>query len=220
MVLNPGSTSRTILALELQTLVDLDFDVELTGFAMGEIDLILDEASDAADPPASPDDDIPLPPLGTPVSRTGDLWTLGEHRLLCGDSREADVYDRLLEGDLARLIISDPPYNVCIDGHVGGAGRIRHREFVMASGEMSPAEFEGFLRTIFAKVARVSTNGSLHLHFMDWRHLGEMLAAGHAVYHELKNLCVWTKTNGGMGSLYSSTRPRQLIYAQCSSCSA
>ncbi len=171
---------------------------------MGEIDLILGEADDAKDPARAPEDAIPPLPLGRAASEPGDLWLLGSHRLLCGDSRDGAAYDRLMEGARAQLVIADPPYNVKIDGHVGGSGRIRHRDFAMASGELSEAAFAAFLRKVFEEIARASTDGSLHFHFMDWRHMGEMLTAGHSAYAELKNLVVWCKTNGGMGSLYRS----------------
>ncbi len=194
---------RKILAIELQALVDLDFEVELTGFDMGEIDLILDDAREAQDPAGSPDDDVPDLPR-TAVTRRGEMWLLGDHRLLCGDSRSAAAYDILMDGALARLIVTDPPYNVRIEGNVSGLGAVRHREFAMASGEMSPGEFQVFLETVFGHLAGVSVDGALHFHCMDWRHMGEMLAAGRSAYSELKNLVVWSKTNGGMGSLYRS----------------
>jgi DNA modification methylase len=195
---------RDLLAIELQGLIELDVDIELTGFEMAEVDLILEEAREASGDPSGPEDGVPELAPGPAVSQTGDLWLLGRHRLLCADAREQAAYDRLLEGAKAQFVFTDPPYNVEIDGHVCGLGRIRHREFAMGCGEMSEAEFTAFLKAVFALLAENSVGGSIHQICMDWRHMGEMLAAGRAVYSELKNLCVWNKSNAGMGSFYRS----------------
>ena len=109
------------------------------------------------------------------------------------------------------MVFTDPPYNVPIDGHVGGSGAVKHREFAMASGEMSKPEFIAFLRTSFQNLAEYSVDGSIHFICMDWRHMEEMLAAGEGVYSELKNLIVWVKDNGGMGTFYRSRH--ELIFA-------
>jgi DNA modification methylase len=194
---------RELLAIELQGLIELDVDIELTGFEMAEIDLILEEAREASGDASGPEDAVPEPP-GPAVSQTGDLWLLGGHRLLCGDARDQTAYDQLLAGAKAEFVFTDPPYNVAIDGHVCGLGRIQHREFAMGCGEMSEAEFTAFLKTVFALVAENSIDGSIHQICMDWRHSWEMLEAGRTVYSELKNLCVWNKSNAGMGSFYRS----------------
>ncbi|MCU0732928.1 MAG: site-specific DNA-methyltransferase, partial [Hyphomonas sp.] len=196
---------KEILAIELQALIDFDFEVELVGFELAEIDLILDEdlarrsqtEPEAVDlvPPAAP---------GPPITQAGDLWQLGAHRLICGDARDPEALSRLLGGEEVDLIFTDPPYNVAIDGHVGGLGKVKHREFAFASGEMSPTEFTTFLREALAPAAERCREGAIAYVCMDWRHMREMLAAGGAVFHELKNLCVWNKTNGGMGSFYRS----------------
>jgi DNA modification methylase len=193
---------RDLLAIELQGLIELDVDIELTGFEMTEIDVILEEAREASGDPSGPEDTAPQPSAGPAVSQTGDLWLLGRHRLLCGDAREQAAYDRLLEGAKAQFVFTDPPYNVEIDGHVCGLGRVRHREFAMGCGEMSEAEFTAFLKATFALLAENTIDGSIHQICMDWRHIGEMLDAGRMTYRELKNLCVWNKTNAGMGSFY------------------
>lgn len=146
----------------------------------------------------------PDPPIGPPTSRTGDLWVLGEHRLLCGDARSAAAYTRLFEGRTADLVFTDPPYNVRIDGHVSGLGRARHSEFAMASGEMAEIEYTQFLSTTLGHAVKASRDGALHYICMDWRHLYELLSAGREIYDALLNLCVWNKNNGGMGSLYRS----------------
>jgi DNA modification methylase len=195
---------RELLAIELQGLIELDVDIELTGFEMAEIDLIVEEAREASGDASGPEDAVPEPSLSPAVSQAGDLWLLGSHHLLCGDARDQAAYDQLLAGAKAEFVFTDPPYNVAIDGHVCGLGRIHHREFAMGCGEMSEAEFTAFLRTVFALLADNSTDGSIHQICMDWRHLWEMLDAGRMVYGELKNLCVWNKTNAGMGSFYRS----------------
>ena len=193
-----------LLAIELQGLIELDIDIELTGFEIAEIDLILEEAREATGAASGPEDTAPEPSLGPAVSQIGDLWLLGSHRLQCGDARDKAAYARLMEGAKAEFVFTDPPYNVVIDGHVCGLGRVRHREFAMGCGEMSEAEFTAFLQTVFERLAENTIDGSIHEICMDWRHMGEMLAAGGAVYCELKNLCVWNKSNGGMGSFYRS----------------
>lgn len=190
---------RELLALELGELIALEFDATLTGFEIGEIELILD----AGGPPAPAEDALPVA-NGEPVCRPGDLWQLGRHRLLCGDALDAAVHARLMGRDRARLVVTDPPYNVPIDGHVSGLGRQQHREFVQGSGELSEAKFRQFLARALAAMAKVSREGSLHYVFMDWRHLPELIAAGRSVHDAWLNLCVWAKTNAGMGSLYRS----------------
>ena len=195
---------RELLAIELQGLIELEVDIELTGFEIAEIDLILDEAREATSAASGQEDTSPEPAAGPAVSQTGDLWLLGAHRLLCGDARDKAAYDNLLAGAKAEFVFTDPPYNVAIDGHVCGLGRIRHREFAMGCGEMSEVEFTAFLTAVFALLAENSVEGSIHQICMDWRHIGEMLGAGRTVYSELKNLCVWNKTNAGMGSFYRS----------------
>ncbi len=141
----------------------------------------------------------------------GDLWYLGSHRVLCADATEATSYEVLMSGAKARLIFTDQPYNVKIDGHVCGNGKIKHSEFKMASGEMSEAEFTDFLDSVFHHQRSHSANGSLHYICMDWRHMRELMEAGKQ-YDEFKNLCVWNKTNGGMGSLYRSKHELVFVY--------
>ena len=195
---------REILAIELQALVDEGFEIEQTGFEMAEVDLILEEAQEAAPASQSAEDQVTLPAEGAlACSRLDDLWCLGNHRLLCADARESAAYQTLMQGEKAELVFTDPPYNVEIDGHVSGLGKVKHREFEMASGEMTRSEFTNFLTAVFTQLVSNSTNGSIHGIFMDWRHMEEMLVAGR-VYSEMKNLCVWNKTNAGMGSFYRS----------------
>lgn len=203
LALNAG-WDHEVLAIELQALIDLDFDVDLTGFSTAEIDFTLDAAK-RADPKSKRDRADEVPGLGKwPVSRTGDVWQLGRHRVVCGDARKREVYELLMDGDKADLIFTDPPYNVAIDGHVTGKGAVTHREFAMATGEMSEADFTDFLIDTLGRQARMARDGAIAFVAMDWRHMGELLAAGREVFTELKNLCVWNKTNAGLGKFYRS----------------
>jgi DNA modification methylase len=194
-----------VLAEQLKALsiINLDFEIEVTGFEPAEIDLRIESLNLDVDD-SDPADTLPAVPTGEPVSRPGDVWTLGRHRLLCGDALDPAAYTVLMGGKKADMIFTDSPYNVKIDGHATGLGANRHREFAMASGEMSYAEFQTFLLNICLLLSRHSSDGSIHFLCMDWRHSGELLAAGRAVYSEHKNTCVWVKSNAGMGSLYRS----------------
>jgi len=195
---------REILAIELQAFVDMDFDIELTGFEMPEVELILDEALELGQPPLSPEDTVPEASPGQPVVQPGDTWILGAHRLHCGDARDNHAYKALLGGSKAEFVFTDPPYNVPIAGNVSGLGSVRHRDFTMASGEMSQSEYIAFLQDATRLLCAHAEDGSIHDICMDWRHAYEMLVAGRAVYSELKNLCIWNKSNAGMGSFYRS----------------
>jgi len=188
---------------------EINFDLEVTGFETAEIDLLIDGSTepDRGDP-----SDLLPPPAAEAVSRLGDLWHLGDHRLLCADACLPEAYSDLLGDERARLVFTDPPYNVPISGHVGGLGAVQHREFQMASGEMTSAEFEHFLRTVFGNLAAASIDGAVHFICMDWRHLGEVMKAASETYSELKNLCVWNKNNGGMGSFYRSKHELVFVY--------
>ncbi len=213
LALNAG-WDKEILAIELQALVDLEFDVELTGFSLAEIDFAIEEAGEA-DPGGvdAPEDAVDYV-SGTPVSRHGDIWQLGRHRLLCGDARSALDFEALMDGARADLVFTDPPYNVKIDGNVCGLGTVRHREFAFASGEMSRAQFTGFLTETLGNIAAVMRDGAVAYVCMDWRHMGELLAAGEASFTELKNLVVWNKTNGGMGAFYRSKHELIFVFKQ------
>ncbi len=197
-----------LLALEFEGLLELDIDLTLTGFDMGEIDLIIgnDEAPQEEEEVEIPDPSDPI------VTRVGDLWLCGHHRVVCGNALKRSDYKHLMEGILADLIFTDSPFNVKIDGHVSGKGAIKHSEFAMASGEMSRDEFEAFLEKVCCNLVQASRPGSLHFHCMDWRHLPELLHAGEKHYTEFKNLCVWNKSNAGMGSLYRSRHELVLLF--------
>lgn len=211
LALNAG-WDQDILAIELQALIDLDFDVTLTGFSLAEVDYTLDAARERnPDAPPGVEDEIP-PIKAEAVSRMGEIWVLGRHRLICGDAREAGVYARLLGDERVDLVFTDPPYNVPIDGHVCGSGRIRHREFAMGVGEMSQDAFTGFLADALRPMAASCRDGAIAFVCMDWRHMTELLNAGSQVFSELKNLCVWNKTNGGMGAFYRSKHELVFVY--------
>ena len=197
-----------LLSIELGALSDLEinFDIELTGFEMGEIDVLL-----AEDEPAEPEQ-VPTPETDAlSVSRAGDLWIVGTHRLYCGDALDPASWRALLHDDKAQMVFVDPPYNVPIAGHVSGLGKARHREFAMASGEMTQDGFTAFLHSAFRNLADISEDGAIHFICMDWRHMREVLDAAEGIYAELKNLCVWAKTNAGMGSFYRSQH--ELVFA-------
>jgi DNA modification methylase len=213
LALNAG-WDRDLLAIELQALVDLDFGVEITGFSTAEVDLVLDEARESSpDPEGDAENDVPrFNDVCLATTRPGDVWLLGRHRLLCGDARNLQAFDCLFEDGRPDLVFTDPPYNVPIDGHVCGLGRIRHREFAMGAGEMSRQAFKDFLQRTLGHAADRCRDGAIAYVCMDWRHLGELLAAGEAVFSELKNLCVWNKTNGGMGSFYRSKHELVLVF--------
>ena len=195
-----GTWDEQALRIEIEGLaIDApDIEITSTGFEMAEIDrlLILPGAGDEDEVPALPEN---------PTTRVGDLWKLGDHRMLCEDALKASSYERLLGGDKAQLMFADPPYNVKVQGHIRGRGKVRHEEFVMASGEMDQTVFTRFLESFMSHAVAHSYPGALHLVCMDWRHLEELLAAGRAAYEDrLQNLIIWSKENAGQGSLYRS----------------
>lgn len=196
------------LVIELQNLLELDFDLDLTGFETPEIDLIFEEAGGVGSD--NPADDVPNIADVT-VSCLGDKWLLDQHRILCGDARDPAAFEALLEDDLAQMVFTDAPYNVKIEGNVGGKGKIKHPEFVMASGEMTDAEYEAFLADYVQNLTRFSVDGSVHFHCMDWRHISELELVCRQYYSEHLNTCVWAKTNAGMGSFYRSQHEFVLV---------
>jgi DNA modification methylase len=199
-----------LLAAQLAELCAVDFALELTGFETAEIDLLLEVPTVGATDPA--DSFAESAPDAVAVSQLGDLWELGMHRLLCGNSLEEAAYVQVLGDRRADMVFADAPYNVPIRGHVSGLGKIKHREFAMACGEMTKAEFTIFLVTYMKHAAAFSVDGSMHFHCIDWRHLDEILEAGGKAYREFKALCVWDKGQGGMGSLYRSQHELILVY--------
>ena len=202
---------RKLLALELQELsVQPNFDVAITGFDTAEVDILIGELNGEATDEA---DEVPEIDRTQPaISQPGDLWRIGDHCLLCGDALDQESYERLLGRAKAHLVFTDPPYNVVIAGNVSGLGKAKHREFAKASGEMSRSEFTKFLRTAFERLCTASVDGSIHFVCMDWRHMREVLDAAEQPYKGLKNLCVWTKTNAGMGSFYRSQHELVFVF--------
>ncbi len=199
---------QSILAIELQHLLTIEsFDIRVTGFEVPEIDVVIGRAGGTAD-----EADPAPPPAGPAVTTPGDCWQLGRHRILCGSALEPGAFAALLGIQRAALVFTDPPYNVAIAGNVCGKGAVQHREFQMAAGEMNASEFTAFLTTSLRLLAQFSRPGALHFVCMDWRHMPELLAAGHAVYDALLNLCVWVKDNGGMGSFYRSRHELVFVF--------
>ena len=203
-----------LLAQQLKdlSLLGLDFNLEVTGFEMGEIDLRIESLEDVPDRADDAADAVPDVSAGPAISKIGDTWILGRHRVLCDNALDPVAYAALMGDDRAAMVFTDPPYNVPIDGHTSGLGAIHHRPFPMASGEMDRPAFIAFLGQTCRNLAAFSANGSLHYVCMDWRHLEELLAAGREAYSELKNLCVWVKANGGMGSLYRSQHELVFVF--------
>lgn len=166
-------------------MIDLDFEVELTGFSAAEIDFALDAAADAKPNGNEALDDVPA--LAAPaITHPGNLWQLGRHPLLCGNARSEDDLHRLMDDASARMIFTDPPYNVPIDGHVSGLGRVQHRDFAEASREMSQEAFTQFLEETLGNTSTHLADGGIAFVCMDWRHMGELLNAGSTVFTELK----------------------------------
>ncbi|WP_245953914.1 site-specific DNA-methyltransferase, partial [Parasphingopyxis lamellibrachiae] len=201
--------NENLLAAEFEFLFEAEFDdIEITGFDAIEIDdIILDDAQSCNDSEAA----IELPEGDAEaVTRLGDLWHVGDHRLLCGDALASTSYDLLLGDQRAQMVFADPPYNVRVSD-ISGSGQIQHREFSQASGEMTAPEFTAFLRATFRHLVNFSADGSIHFHCMDWRHIREITDAADGVYSDLKNLIVWAKSNGGQGSFYRSAH--EMIFA-------
>ncbi|WP_321325441.1 DNA methyltransferase [uncultured Parasphingorhabdus sp.] len=199
-----------LLALELSAIAELDaeFELALTGFDPAEIESLLNGLDEAQ--PA--EEEVIIDAAAPVVTQPGNMWLLGKHAIICGDALDQEVYSRLLGDEKAQMVFTDPPYNVPVNGHICGLGKVQHEEFVMASGEMSEAEFADFLTRVATNLAAFSVDGSIHYICMDWRHIGELLAAGRSAYSELKNLVVWNKDNGGMGAFYRSKHELVFVF--------
>lgn len=193
-----GTWNREVLQLELEELsvLDLDFSIEVTGWTLPEIEAIRFD-----DGQRDPADDVPEPAAEL-VSKLGDLWLLGDHRLLVGDATSPAALERLLAGEQVRTAFTDPPYNVKIQGHVTSSKS--HGDFVQASGEMSDPEFTDFLTSAMTQLDHALVDGGLAYVCMDWRHMKHVLDSAEAIGLMLVNLCVWDKEAAGMGSLYRS----------------
>jgi DNA modification methylase len=187
------------LKLEMAELIALDMDLSVTGFSAQEQDIILLDGDSAE----SDEAEIPDVPE-QPVSQLGDTFRAGDHRIHCGDARVKESYIAALTGRSACAIITDPPFNVKIANNVSGLGKHKHTEFVMASGEMSEAEFAEFLLSFLEVSADHLIEGGAVFTFIDWRSVERMIAAGKAAGLSLINLAVWDKGSGGMGAFLRS----------------
>lgn len=197
-----------LLGLAMQQLVDLNIDIEDTGFSVAESDLLIEGLSLPVADPA--DDDIPAA-AGPAITKPGDMWLMGVHHVICADAQSAPSYACLMDGKLAHAVFTDVPYNLA-GGAISGKGKVRHRSFKMAAGEMSAERYRAFLQASIEQMVRHSLDGSLHFHCIDWRHFHDLKAAAEGFYRELLNTCVWVKPNGGMGSLYRSRHELVLVY--------
>jgi len=203
---------EALLRKELELLIKDDFDIEVTGFDTAELDLMFApaETTQGSDPDDLQAEDVPPDgPEPSVVSRPGDLWRLGNHLLLCSDALDPASYDRLLRGELAQLTVTDPPYNLAAK-QISGGGKVKHKDFAMAAGEMSPSEFTAFLGGAMSLMRHHSQDGAIVFAFMDWRHSREMLDAAEPLFGQPRQLCIWVKDNGGMGSFYRSRH--ELVY--------
>ena len=205
IALNAGwDTDQLRIEIEQLSKLDVDFDLTLTGFSTGELDVLLEGTIDPMDEVVP---DLPI----EPKAKVGEIWICGRHRIGCGDGRDI-AFLRKVVGKESKIDAAflDPPYNVRINGHANAKGR--HREFAMASGEMDQAEFRAFLSDTLGACAKVSRDGAVHFVCMDWRHMEDVLTVGHNVYGNLLNLCFWNKSNAGMGSLYRSKHELIFVY--------
>ncbi len=203
------------IALIFSDAEDLEFSIEATGFSLEEVEVRLDVAEQQACSTSLPGRSDQLPDNRedeSAVSKCGDLWRLGSHTILCADAREPSSYVKVMGDGKADAVITDSPYNLQIRGTVSGNGRSTHREFVHGSGEMTEAEFIAFLITAFTWMAAYVKRGGLAYLFCDWRHIFEFVSAGRATFAELKNICIWDKQVGGMGSFYRSQHEMILLF--------
>lgn len=204
-----GQWDVDLLKIEFSEIeaLDLDIDLNITGFDTGELDLMMTHkaASEKLN-------NIPFIPENEIVTKLGDIWQLGPHKIICGDALKKETFTTLMDGKIADMVFTDPPYNVEIHENVCGYGAIKHKEFAMASGEMNSVEFQHFLSTSFTLLKEFSQKGSIHFICMDWRHSKEILLAADGIYKSLKNICVWNKENGGLGSMYRSKHEFIFVY--------
>lgn len=191
-----------LLKMELSELETIcDFDIQLTGFDTIEVDTLLTNTKTKKI--SEKENSVQFITDEEIITKPGDLWLIGNHKLLCGSSLEEGSFIRLIDGKTADLVVQDPPYNLSAKS-IGSSGNTKHTDFQMASGEMTSAEFTKFLSNNFALCSKYSNKNALIYNFMDWRHCREILDAGEANFGSLINLCVWKKPTGGMGKLYRS----------------
>jgi len=199
------------LRIEIADLVELDVDLSATGFSPQELDIILLDDCGEQD---APSDDQAIDVPDEPVSKPSDIWQLGDHRITCGNALEADVYDRLLDGEQAHAVLTDMPYNVKIKGNVSGLGKKLHGEFAMASGEMDDAAWQDFLNTALTRLAAPLVDGAVLFAFMDWRSIHRLYEAGFFAGLNLINLAIWYKRAGAMGTLYRSAHELVAVFCK------
>jgi DNA modification methylase len=204
--------NKELLAVEVNdlqiALPEIGLDLSITGFEPGEVDTIL---ADFSDNRMNPADEIPEVAQSA-TAEYGDLFILGNHRLIVGDARDREAYARLMASETAEMAFLDPPYNVPLQGNAAGHGRTKYREFAHASGEMTSAQFTHFLKDALGTSARFIRDGGIIYVCMDWRHSPEILDAGASAFDELKNICVWVKHNGGQGSFYRSAHEFVFVF--------
>jgi DNA modification methylase len=200
------------LKAEFEALIALSFDLELTGFEAFEVDMALSIDAPAANTVEEVTAADVEPQNGPIVTQPGDIWHLGRHVVTCGDARDASHLRTLVGEARVAVVFTDPPYNVKISGFVSGLGKNQHREFVMASGEMSKEQFIAFLIAFIAALKPTLADGAILYVCMDWRHAGELLAAAIQQELEFKNLCIWVKSNAGMGSFYRSQHELVFVF--------
>ena len=192
---------NSILKLDFEILIEDKFDLSMTGFEVGEIDVLMLDPEMVVE--QKEEEDSFLDGLEIPERvQSGDLWQLGRHKLMCGDSLKDTTLKILTDNKKANMVFCDPPYNLKVNGNI--CKSVKHKEFAMASGEMTEAEFTEFLCYSLTNLVNYTTDGSIHFICMDWKHVKEMIFATSSLYTELKNICVWDKGSGGMGSLYRS----------------
>ena len=197
-----SSFSNERLAASFVKLGELGYDMTVTGFELPQIDMIISDVDESQ--PSTPEKFDALPDAEQDsVTRLGDLWQLGSHTLICGDAKDPETFDRLMWGQKADVLFTDAPYNER-SSDIGSKGKAQHEDFVEASGEMTPVEFTRFLQTTLGNAAFCCRDGAIAFTTMNWQHISELMQAGTRVFGSLKQLCVWAKTNAGMGTFYRS----------------
>ncbi|RWD29879.1 MAG: hypothetical protein EOS34_27445 [Mesorhizobium sp.] len=208
-----GIWDKKALDREFRYLMEIGYELDLTGFDTLEIENTIEINTDAPGDVEQLDARLLVE---MPVSKLGDTWILASgafsHRLVCGDCRDESLLQALFEGLAATVCFTDPPYNVPIEGFVSGLGKASHQEFAMASGEMTKAQFWAFLKAILTVIFDRLTSNGLGYVCMDWRHVADLVTAAEALNLELVNLAVWVKTNPGMGSFLRSQHELVAIF--------
>ena len=207
---------RLATNFEILTRAEIDFKLEVTGYTIGEIDVARmggkDKVKAAAKANAVHEDVVVLPdPHRPPVSQLGDRFEIGQHILVCGDMRERPSYDLALGNKRADLVIADLPYNIPAR-QIGGLGKVQHPDFLTGYGEMTRPQYRDYCGETFSLLAAFSKPGAFNMSFTDWRVAADMIAAGEVVYERLEHICIWAKTNAGMGSLWRGQYEMVLVF--------